>query len=98
MGPIIQNSDHRHGVGIDDSAAQVALAGNRYDDIRPRLLHNTAGDGSTRRNEQREVELLGYSDKVLDRTAAAPFAIPDIVGNADFTIADLQAVREQKEN
>jgi len=97
-GPFVGNTENRQRIGVDKPARKVALAGNRYDRFRTYFLHDLPRKRTARCNKK--VELIGISDlyEILDLAPAAPFAVIDVMREADLTVIDLKAVGKKDED
>jgi hypothetical protein len=94
-GPFIKNAKHWQRERIDNTAAKVPLACNRYNRARPALLHNASGYSSSCCHKELQVFPLANLYKVADITPAAPLAVGYVISDTYIAIADLDAMRQQ---
>ncbi len=97
LGPLVDDGEDRHGVGILDTARKVTLAGDGDDRLGPLIVDLLPRYGPPRRDEEVDVELLGEGQQVADLALHAADAVLHILGHLDLAVLKLDTVGKKDE-
>ena len=98
MGPQVQDADHRQRVAILDAGGQIPFAGNSQYQFRPFFHNHLAGQGTA--GGHRDINPVFPADlhQALNVAATAQHTFVHIAGYLDFTVKQLNTVRQQDQN